>query len=804
MRRTLASFLTRTVAARLFVGFVLFALPVAVLLGQVVHWHNERIAFAQRELQGARLLPTLLQTHGAIFDASSDQAAGRPVRPQFRQAQLELARLITRTDFSDELDRDIMALQARMAQIAALESYDPAVVRSAADASNDLIRAVGERSSLLLDPELDSFYLMELAVLRGVLLLERVGYLGNAAVGLTPQTDGREVVVAAHTGRLEIALTEFRRSAEAAIRFERHPDVASELQVQFQLVGTYTGLLRAAASGAADPATAERASQAARTTVLQMAVRSVMVLEGNLERRIERLEREKWRSVGLTVVLFGLAVAVVLWLVQHGLVLPLQRLTGAMRGVADGDLAGELPVGTAEQERADELGDMARALSVFRQTAIDRIAADEAARARAEFLAVMSHEIRTPLNGVLGMTQALAATRLDPGQQRMVDVVLDSGGTLLTLLNDILDFSKIEAGGLELERVAFDPASVLHSASDLFDARATAKGLLLQVEPPPPGTGWRTGDPQRLRQVVFNLLSNAIKFTPAGTIRLWIEAPATDRLRILVSDTGIGIPPDRQDRLFARFTQTDASHARVYGGTGLGLAITKALVEAMDGSIEVNSAPGQGSTFIVDIAAPAAERTQPVEMLSALPLPVAGEARAASEAVATRPALPSQPSDAVQPVQPHQDGQDEGEPLSVLVAEDNATNRLVIGTLLAQIGITPDFTEDGYAAFQAWQARAYDVVLMDMQMPVWDGLQSIRAMRRAEAETGRPRTAIVALTADAMAHQIEEQRAAGADSHASKPIQLTQLLAAIDIALEAAGAGDADTDIGVAASGSAA
>lgn len=777
MRRTLASFLTHTVAARLFVGFVLFALPVAVLLGQIVHWHADRITFAQRELQGARLLPTLLQTHGAIFDAASDLAAGRPVRPQFERAQLELAQTRTRPDHFDGVDADIEALQARMARIAALEAYDPLVVRAAADASNDLIRAVGEQSNLMLDPELDSFYLMELSVLRAALLLERVGYLGNSAVGLTPQTDGRGMVIAAHTGRLEIALAEFRRSAEAAIRFERHPDVASEMQVQFQQVVTYTALLRSAASSSADPATAERASQAARTTVLQMAVRSVMVLEDNLDRRIERLEREMWRSVGLAVSLFALALAVVLWLVQHGLVLPLQRLTGAMRGVADGDLAGELPVGAAEQARADELGDMARALSVFRQTAIDRIAADEAARARAEFLAVMSHEIRTPLNGVLGMTQALAATRLDPGQRRMVDVVLDSGGTLLTLLNDILDFSKIEAGRLELEHVAFDPASILNSASDLFDARATAKGLLLRVEPAPPGTGWRMSDPQRLRQVVFNLVSNAIKFTETGTVRLWIEASDQDRLRIVVSDTGIGIPPERQDRLFARFTQTEASHARIYGGTGLGLAITKALVEAMDGSIQVNSAPGQGSTFIVDIAAPAAEQPQPIEALTALmPLEPDGT-RARSEA--------GDAGDASIP----------GEALSVLVAEDNATNRLVIGTLLGQIGIAPDFTEDGYAAFQAWQAKTYDVVLMDMQMPVWDGLQSMRAMRRAEAETGRPRTAIVALTADAMAHQIEEQRAAGADSHAAKPIQLTQLLAAIDIALEAAGAdGDAAAD----------
>ena len=776
MRRTLASFLTRTVAARLFVGFVLFALPVALLLGQVVHWHAERIAFAQRELQGARLLPTLLQTHGAIFDAASDLAAERPVRPRFRQAQLNLARLKARSDHFPDVQKDILMLQARMARIAALDAYDPLAVRAAADASNELIRTVGERSSLLLDPELDSFYLMELSVLRAALLLERVGYLGNAAVALTPQTDGRALVLASHAGRLEIALSEFRRSAEAAIRFERHPDVATELQVQFQQVVTYAGLLGTAAATAAEPRTAERASQAARTTVLQMAVRSVMVLEGNLERRIEWLEREMWMSVGVAVSLFALALGVVLWLVRHGLVLPLQRLTGAMRGVADGDLADQTPVGAADQARADELGDMARALSVFRQTAIDRIASDEAARARAEFLAVMSHEIRTPLNGVLGMTQALAATRLDPGQRRMVDVVLDSGGTLLTLLNDILDFSKIEAGRLELEHVAFDPASILNSASDLFDARATAKGLLLQVEPAPAGTGWRTGDPQRLRQVVFNLLSNAIKFTSAGTVRLWIEAPGPDRLRIGVSDTGIGIPPERQDRLFTRFTQTDASHARVYGGTGLGLAITKALVEAMQGSIEVDSAPGRGSTFIVDIAAPAAVRPAAMEMLAA-PLPLEPLERQAGPG--RHPNVPAIATDA---------SEDAPEQLSVLVAEDNATNRLVIGTLLAQIGITPDFTEDGYAAFEAWQVKAYDVVLMDMQMPVWDGLQSIRAMRRAEAETGRPHTAIVALTADAMAHQIEEQRAAGADSHAAKPIQLTQLLAAIDMALESAGA----------------
>jgi CheY-like chemotaxis protein len=413
---------------------------------------------------------------------------------------------------------------------------------------------------------------------------------------------------------------------------------------------------------------------------------------------------------------------------------------------------------------------MARALTVFQQTALDRIAAEESARARAEFLAVMSHEIRTPLNGVLGMTQALAATQLDPAQNRMVSVVLESGRTLLTLLNDILDFSKIEAGKLELERAPFDPRDLVDSAVSLFDERATAKGLLLRAELPSPGQlGWRLGDAQRLRQVVFNLVSNAIKFTEAGEVVVTLDAAGPDQLRLTVRDTGIGITPEGRQRLFNRFSQTDVSHARLYGGTGLGLAITRALAEAMQGRIEVESTPGSGSVFTVTLTAEACAAPPEADTAS-VPAPLLRAGAGAGDAL--------HPAGA-------QSAADDETPLSVLVAEDNATNRLVIATLFSQIGIRPDFAEDGKLAFEAWQARAYDVVLMDMQMPVWDGLTAIRAIREAEAASGRVRTPIVTLTANAMVHQIAEQLAAGADTHAAKPIQMPQLLAAMDEAMQA-------------------
>ena len=402
--------------------------------------------------------------------------------------------------------------------------------------------------------------------------------------------------------------------------------------------------------------------------------------------------------------------------------------------------------------------------SVFRSNVTARIVAEQAAQAKAEFLAVMSHEIRTPMNGVLGMAQALSVSGLNQTQQEMLQVIHDSGDTLMALLNDILDISKIEAGKVQLEQIAFDPAAVGAHVHHLFAQRAADKGVALKLDNQLPSGSWRFGDPTRIRQITTNLVSNALKFTYKGSVSvvMGIE-PGTDALQIAVVDTGIGIPEERVSRLFAKFTQADSSHTRVYGGTGLGLAITKALIDAMGGTITVTSTTGEGSRFCV-----------------CLPLPIAKEpSKAVVQGAAIQELIVEND---------HREGLVEhvGGDLAVLVAEDNMTNQLVLKLLLDQFGIQADFVGDGKAAFDAWHAKPYDLILMDMQMPIWDGLRAMREIRCAERENGRAPVAIVSLTADAMTHQITEQLEAGADAHAAKPIRLENLIAAMETALEGA------------------
>jgi len=369
-----------------------------------------------------------------------------------------------------------------------------------------------------------------------------------------------------------------------------------------------------------------------------------------------------------------------------------------------------------------------------------------ASRAKSEFLARMSHEIRTPLNGVLGMAQALAAEPdLKPGHRQSLSVIRQSGESLLAVLNDVLDLSKVEAGRLELEEIVFDLETTVRGAQETFAPQAAAKGVAFRLHIEPEAAGSYRGDPTRVRQILYNLLSNAVKFTEAGEVSLTVSA-TLGTLTLVVADSGIGIAPQDLARLFSRFQQVDSSTTRRYGGTGLGLSICRELAELMGGSVTVESQPGAGSRFLV-----------------MLPLPrVAHEATPGLDADTLEAGLA-----------------DAGIPLRVLAAEDNAVNQLVLTTLLSQVGVAPDVVADGAAAVAAWRSGAWDLILMDVQMPVMDGVEAVRVIRAAEAAEGRPRTPIVALTANAMAHQVAEYLAAGFDGHVAKPIDAARLYAAI-------------------------
>ena len=384
--------------------------------------------------------------------------------------------------------------------------------------------------------------------------------------------------------------------------------------------------------------------------------------------------------------------------------------------------------------------------------------AEAATLAKSAFLATMSHEIRTPLNGVLGMAQAMAAGPLTSEQRERLDVIRQSGETLLTVLNDVLDLSKIEAGRLELEVAEFDIGAVAAGAHAAFAAVAAQKGVAFDLAVTRAAAGAYVGDATRVRQLLSNLISNALKFTEKGRVTVTVGRKG-GALTLTVVDTGIGMSAEQVGALFQKFAQADASTTRRFGGTGLGLAICRELAELMGGRIEVKSAEGEGSTFVVTLPLPRGERA------------------------ARKPAAPG----VAAPVQGGvQDAVGEGPPLRVLAAEDNPMNQLVLKALLAQIGVDPVMVGDGVDAVAAWEAGDWDVILMDVQMPRMDGPTATRFIRERELAQGRRRTPIVALTANAMTHQVNEYLAAGMDGFVAKPIEIERLFAALDAALSLA------------------
>ncbi len=377
-----------------------------------------------------------------------------------------------------------------------------------------------------------------------------------------------------------------------------------------------------------------------------------------------------------------------------------------------------------------------------------RDAADAANQAKSQFLAVMSHELRTPLNGVLGMAQILMMP--DISEQERIDyaeTIKHSGLGLQTLLNDILDLSKIEAGRMELQVTDFQPEQLLHECSQLFAEAAGKKGLTITVDSGPLHFSSYRGDPLRLRQILINLVNNAVKFTEQGGIRLQVSnAAECAGLCFSVSDSGIGIPPDKQAALFQPFSQVDDSFTRRYGGTGLGLAISRNLLQLMGGEIRLDSEPGRGTCFTFT-------------------LPAAPGSTAASRAPAAAPPPPS-----TAPAQP---------PAAILLVDDNRINRKVVRTLLEKHGYTVNEAEDGEQALTSLAAGHFSLVLMDCQMPVMDGYDATRALRQREAEAGLPRLPVIALTAAAFENDREQCAAAGMDDFLSKPVVSEQLLAAI-------------------------
>ncbi len=368
-----------------------------------------------------------------------------------------------------------------------------------------------------------------------------------------------------------------------------------------------------------------------------------------------------------------------------------------------------------------------------------KVEADIANAAKSRFLAKISHEIRTPLNGILGMAQSMNLDQTTDLQREKLDVIGASGRSLLHLLNDLLDLSKIEADKVELEAIAFNLEDLLSKTFDATHAAVVNPNVVATLEIAQV-RGIYLGDPTRIRQIVENLLSNAFKFTPAGEVKMAAESSALG-IRVSISDTGIGIPASAATKIFEAFSQADETTTRERGGTGLGLAIAKRLAILMGGDVALVSETGQGSVFTLT-----------------LPLRYVGDTLNLPSGV---------PAEAAQ----SQDGRQ----LRVLIAEDNPTNQAVLRSLFGHVPADCTYVENGQQALAAFEAEPWDLILMDIQMPVMDGLAATRAIRALEAASGASPTPIHALTADVMSHQLVAHRAMGIDGHIGKPIIVAEL-----------------------------
>ena len=380
--------------------------------------------------------------------------------------------------------------------------------------------------------------------------------------------------------------------------------------------------------------------------------------------------------------------------------------------------------------------------------------ADEANRSKSQFLAAMSHEIRTPMNAILGMAELLAESPLNDAQREYVRVFRSAGGSLMRLLNDILDFSKMEAGKFHLVPVDFHLPAMVDSTIKLMDSPVREKHLEFVCERDPNLPTWVHGDPERIQQIMVNLLSNATKFTTQGSVTLRVRLvehpePSTARISFEVADTGIGIEPDKLSLIFESFEQADSSISRRFGGTGLGLAISRNLVNQMSGRLEVESTPGKGSSFRALVTLPVVE--PPAEK----PHRQRRQLQALADATSSTPRL------------------------QILIVDDVIENQLVVAGFLDGRSHSLDFAINGLEAVERAQGREYDLIFMDVQMPVLDGLAATRAIREFEATAGRKPSRIVALSADGLPEHRQASFSAGCSDYLLKPVSKKVLLRAV-------------------------
>ncbi|MBR7621651.1 response regulator [Phenylobacterium sp. 20VBR1] len=483
---------------------------------------------------------------------------------------------------------------------------------------------------------------------------------------------------------------------------------------------------------------------------------SQRAVETSGERKTEAM-RAMGTALTLGVLFAALSAAVMGLALRRSMANPIVRLTEVMKRLAGGDLSVSIPA----VERRDEVGLMAKAVVTFRDAAVEKqlleaeaelrreeaqalsLQAQAANHAKSEFLATMAHELRTPLNGVLGLVDVMGRTDLTPAQKEHLATIGASGRALVSVVNDVLDISRIEAGSLEVLPEPFDLDRLTGDLAAIYGAIAADKGLAFALTVEPAIQGWRIGDAARLRQIAGNLISNGLKFTQAGEVRAAF-ALRGDQIVLEVNDTGIGVASHQQAAMFDRFVQADGSSTRRFGGAGLGLAICKELSELMGGSISFTSELGVGSTFTLQVPMPAC--AAPAEAQDAAPM---------------------------------------DDKLRILVVDDNATNRLVLCALLEQLGLAAECVVNGVEAVAAWEAKAWDAILMDIHMPEMDGVTATSSIRRREIELGRDKTPIIAVTASVQPEETRGYLSAGMDNCVPKPVDTRVLVSALQGVLAA-------------------
>ncbi len=404
-------------------------------------------------------------------------------------------------------------------------------------------------------------------------------------------------------------------------------------------------------------------------------------------------------------------------------------------------------VGEPARARILILRDITRRIDIENQLRLAKESAEAADQAQSRFLATMSHEIRTPMNGVVGFTQLLQETDLTSAQREYVDIIEQSSRSLLVIINDVLDYSKIAAGRLEIERMRCNPSEVAHQVCHLLKNRALEKNITLSCNVAPDAPSLVISDPVRLGQILVNLVGNAIKFTETGTVMLSLNATPREGGHLLILtilDTGIGISPEQHAHIFHPFLQGDATTTRRFGGTGLGLAITRNLCELMGGSLTMTSHPGAGSAFTatIDTDLFTEDTSAPISAQAPVALPVRDVS------------------------------------LNVLVFEDNLVNQAVMRALLHRLGHHPRFVANGQEGLQLLTTKTFDALLMDIEMPVMDGYETVRRIRAREA-SGEPRQHIIAVTAHALTGVRERCLAASMDDFLTKPVSLPILREAL-------------------------